>query len=268
VKQSAHIHARVLLSGDLPARALLELTASVFSTSPPPTKLLKLDGPRRVLLISPATRAPFVLKSWPLTLTHRLRAIAGLSRPHTQHQGSDRLRRAGFSTAPTLGILQTPRAPWSHAAELWLLIPFIQGTSLLSALRDPAHTLHTHQGLTLARTLGQHIAHLTAAGLFNRDHKPSNLILSDLPATPPTLIDTAGIRHCEPSNLDAKARMLASLYIEPSGLQPSCPPRLSLCFAAAKAATDTQTQAKSLFRAARHIIQNHGDPRPRISPIP
>lgn len=261
-------HARVIRSGLLAANALLDLTAPLFASGSRQPTLLKVDGPRRVLRVTPAIHPPYILKTWPLSLAHRIRVLAGLSRAHTQAQGAELLARRGFPAAEALGILQTARAPWSRSAELWLLIPLIEGTSLLAALRDPAHTLHTSAGLQLARTLGTHIASLAGSGLLNRDHKPSNLILSGDLVSPPTLIDTAGIRHARsPRPRTPRARMLASLYIEPSGLRPPCPPRLTLCLAAARAAAQgNRDEAKALFRAARQIIQDHGDPTPRIMP--
>jgi len=132
----------------------------------------------------------------------------------------------------------------------------------------------------VAAVAGRQIAEMTLGRqrYWNRDHKPSNLIVQDTSSIAPSIcvVDCVGVR--EGSMRLSKApwcRMFASLYIEPLGC--GCQPRRALCyrviqqFVIASMARPTKSAmrraVRKLWRATRLRVERHGDPRPRVDPF-
>ncbi len=208
-----------------------------------------------------------VVKARTLSPSDRLKALVGQSRADRHWRGAARLARAGIRTATPLAILRGTLG--GRPTEL-LVCEFVPGVSLLAAIaalaRAPVPREHA-----LARAAGLSIADLAgggAAGLFNRDHKPSNLIVLGEGAAVPRIVmlDTVAIRTARG---DASlARMLASLVIEPTGVGLTPNLRRPLLFRAALAAADQdRARARRLYRAAAQIVREHGDPTPRVNPL-
>jgi tRNA A-37 threonylcarbamoyl transferase component Bud32 len=203
-----------------------------------------------------------VIKRWDLaTPWARAKAMFRASRGDRHWRGAARLARAGLRTAPCLA-LALEQAP---VPRVWLVMEHIPGPTALECLAD--RSLHILDQHALASALGRQIRALDDAGLYNRDHKPSNLILADHHADNLTVIDTVAIRRGR-----SPQRMLASLVIEPLGCGLSIRRSLAMRTLTAflgLAGFDPRCRARrdGLWRDVQARIRAHGDPTPRTDPL-
>ncbi len=232
------------------------------------TTTLKHDGPASVYRTT-LLGCDLALKRLALSSpTARLKNFLHLSRSFRQWRGAGLLLSASIDTAAPI-LLATQRS--SPPCE-FIATEFIQGPTLLSLFAQGLFTP------ALSAALGQHLARVTrAAHLFNRDHKPSNLIVTQPDPQPHPhcgtpdacriiVLDTVGIRRISPaSHLRFAARMLASLIIEPTGC--GHPPPESFIHDIATNYTNDKPDAARLTQTALHIRATHGDSTPRVSPL-
>lgn len=241
-------------------------------------RLIKQDGPVSVWRANLLAH-DVAVKRWLLrSPADRLKAAARRSRADRQWIGARWLAAHGLRTAVPIAVLSDP-------AARWLITEWVDGPTVLERLAGgPGPDLDL-----LAAALGSQIAQLVNQGRFNRDHKPSNLIIararpgprSDAPArrssTPPiAIVDTVAIRRVRPApgaRNRAASRMLASLIIEPTGVGHP-PPTGWLDHIAAACARDFRNPARPESDLARHLVrlaelrvQRHGDPTPRADPL-
>ncbi|MBC7835743.1 MAG: hypothetical protein H7Y88_11685 [Phycisphaerales bacterium] len=203
----------------------------------------------------------------------------GLGRLARQWRGAATLTRLGLVTPRPLAL------GVSRTAEV-LVMEHAGGESLLKLMAGQTTRPHAvRDEHRIAERLGEAIARLTALGWFNRDFKPSNILIAD-PIEDPVVvqIDTVGIRRTQSrtglyrprgGRRGAPRRMLASLYMEPLGC--GFPPRRALLMRGLTAYTNSALVGitPDLIRAARHSIwrlldeeiARHGDPTPRTPPI-
>lgn len=195
------------------------------------------------------------------------------SRGWRQWRGVPRLASAGVhSPAPVaLAVEHT-----EGGTREWLVMDAAQGRSLLEHLAD----VHAGRGVVgvhmqheLARAMAGLIRGLDRAGLFNRDHKPSNIIVTSLgKGGPPTfaVIDTVAIRRGRRPD-----RMLHALFVEPLGV--GVPPRRSLAMRVVHELVrlehpgappaEQRTRRHGLWVEVSKAIERHGDPRPKDNPL-
>lgn len=149
-----------------------------------------------------------------------------------------------------------------------------------------AALLGPRRQLALARELGRQLRRLIGHGRFNRDHKPSNLIVLSADHRPRVaIIDCVAILPVSRAGGPGEAlqRMLASLYIEPSGV--GAPPRRSLILATLHGALGIDRPAspgaprilrshrvdrrrlRALWNSVADRVRSHGDPTPRVDPL-
>lgn len=255
------------------ARAIAE-----FDEAKP--RLVKQDGPVTVWRANLLAH-DVAVKRWTLdSASTRLKAAARRSRADRQWHGARWLADHGLRTAAPVAVLA------DHASR-WLITEWIDGPTVLERLAAPAGPPDLD---ALADALGSQIAQLVNQGRFNRDHKPSNLILARGRAGPRSgpadriarsvppiaIVDTVAIRRVGPApgaRFRAAARMLASLVIEPTGVGHP-PPAEWLARAAAACARGFRhpapphdQAAKRLAQMARRRIDRHGDPTPRTDPL-
>ena len=145
-----------------------------------------------------------------------------------------------------------------------LLLPYIQGPTLLRALRD-----NPDDHPALAQAAGAIAGALARARWFNRDAKPSNFIVED--PTRLIAIDTAAIRRILRPRA-AIERMLASLMLEPAGVGIELPPAFlhAAAGAALRALTGADPDPGAIDALAQRVsarIRAHGDPTPRDNPL-
>ena len=155
----------------------------------------------------------------------RLRTRYGRGRLARQAAGAATLESLGILTAQVLGHGTARLA--GAACEL-LVMQRLPGVSLLAMMQNSRTPIAFEHAA--ADALGKQIAQMTMAGWFNRDHKPSNLIVQfDADAAAVIgIIDTVDILPIKPRHkfLSAAVRMLTSLVLEPTGC--NCGPRLAL----------------------------------------
>lgn len=197
-----------------------------------------------------------------------------LSRGWRQWRGVPRLARAGVDSPSPL-VLAVERTP--AGAREWLVMDAARGRSLLEHLAD----FHAGRGVAgvgvqhnLARAMARLLFDLDRARLYNRDHKPSNIMVTSLgrAGSPPTfaLIDTVAIRRGR--GID---RMLLALYVEPLGLR--IPPRRALAMRVIHEVVrlrhpgvpeaEQRARRHGLWTAVARAVARHGDPTPRDHPL-
>jgi len=182
------------------------------------------------------------------TSDHRVKARIGQSRLHRHWRGARWLTRRGFDT-PECFVLFEGCAAGDRIETL--VMRFREGGSLLDHLLGDAEG-----GIdagTCAEALGLHVRAMIDIGRFNRDNKPSNLLIT--PHGTLVVLDCVAIRRCRPGSRAAMARMLASLAIEPTGV--ACTPRAALAWRAVRAATSSIDDAKRVWAMARQIHERH-----------
>ncbi len=266
---------------------------------------LKRDG-RDVVWLATLLGQAVVVKAQALGLSASLKALVGRARLQRQWLGHAWLIDHHLPTARPLALAH---ARLDHAPVHLLVTSFLHGPSLLAFMQASRHsarptTPDAHpapgpsaaQERAVADAVGNLVADLLARGRANRDHKPSNLIVTraDDDGAQVALIDAVALRAFAPSDrFNASVRMLASLLIEPTGC--GVAPRLALRRRAlraflvrlwldqAAATSDASTaaprdpdpidpewerqSARAFWAAVGARIAAHGDPQPRINPL-
>ncbi len=203
-----------------------------------------------------------------------LKRLLRVSRGWRQWRGVPRLIAAGVRSPAPL-VLAAERT--ECGTREWLVMDAARGRSLIEHLAD----FHACRGVVgvraqhdLARAMARLLRELDRARLYNRDHKPSNIIVNSLGqgGSPPTfsLIDTVAIRRGRRPD-----RMLHSLYVEPLGL--GIPPRRALAMRVIHelvrlecpdaTAAEQRTRRHGLWVEVARAIERHGDPTPRDNPL-
>lgn len=256
--------------------------------------MIKQDGPVTVWRAN-LQGHEVAVKRWALSSpADHLKALFGHARAHRHWEGAAWLASRQLRTAAPVVLARDRAAP-----ALWLVTEWLRGPTVLEylAATDSGELPRRR----VAQALGLQLAALIRHGRFNRDHKPSNLILAAGPARedparprgsllfpgvqpsaagpaarPPAIaiIDCVAIRPIPPgpaAREHAAARMLASLVIEPTGI--GAPPGadwardIADAFARAMEPAGNATLADRLTRRALRLVQRHGDPAPRINPL-
>lgn len=118
-----------------------------------------------------------------------------------------RLRRAGLRLPEPIALVGDGRA-----GRQWLVMPCVNAPALDEVIADPKLEPATRR--RIARAVGEQVGRLLRAGLVNRDHKASNLLIDtrcrDL-GEPPILIDPLGVRRRDPIRVGRVHRMFARL---------------------------------------------------------
>ncbi|MBL8762930.1 MAG: hypothetical protein JNM07_01505 [Phycisphaerae bacterium] len=240
-------------------------------------RTLKNDGDVRVVCADMLGR-PVVVKLWTLrSLPDRLKAMLGASRAHRHWRGGACLLAAGIPTARPIALLRDA-APGSPP-RMALVMEHLSGPTALEALADRARGPRARHDA--ARAVARTTAALVHAGLFNRDHKPSNLILTTRAGTlDAAVIDTVAIRRLPRHQVWRPLRTLASLVIEPTGVGLP-PPRtlivrvvheyLRVLFAreAGRPVDDAEWRPHvgPIIDRVSRLVRAHGDPTPRVNPL-
>jgi hypothetical protein len=211
------------------------------------------------------------------SLVDRVRFLLRLSPLDREVFGAQMLAAMGVATAEPLAI---GVARGSVGALQCVLTAVVDGDSLLELIAARGRGVRREH--EIADAVGVQVAHFFACGVYNRDHKPSNLIVTggvDGDGVPViAVIDAAGVRRGKKPK-----SMLASLVIEPLGC--GCLPRRALMMRALRAymggvlagmeaeaesgmARGVERAAvKDLWRAVARMVAEHGDPTPRDNPL-
>lgn len=213
------------------------------------------------------------------TLPRRLKSALGYGHGDKHWRGAARLAMKRIPTATPIVLARGIGE--AQPCEL-IILNYLSGPTLLQVLDDIARgrgpSVRTQHAIAAAA--GATIPTLLSARLWNRDHKPSNLIVLDADSASPriALIDDVGLRRYGWMGIDGLEgeEMLASLGIEPLGC--ACFPRRALWMRAVHgwimpddrplAPVDRRAVVHEIVRDASDLIAAHGNPRPKTNPLP
>ncbi len=231
-------------------------------------EILKRDD-RVIVLRARFFGSEYVVKRWRLSPGARVKSLFRASRAFRHWRGARWLARHGFRTAACYAIVRGMRD--ADPVEM-LAMESLPAKSVLHHLADDDLTVREEHAL--ARALGRMLLRLNQEGRYNRDGKPSNLIVTRAGNDPEiAIIDCAAINRlpiwedpCEPQM--SRARLL----IEPTGV--GLKVRRSLRMSVLRAARNPD-QAHHEWRLQRRadwertatLIAGHADPTPRIDPL-
>ncbi len=179
---------------------------------------LKEDGPRSVWLVQRPGQAPRTVKTWPLGFVTLAKLVLGIAPVQRQVRGQRWLAAASIQSPPPSHRWRVVRRRRRLAIELDL--EFVPGRSALELVKDPTAIADLSVVRSVAATLGQLVARMTEARLFNRDLKLSNIIVAEqaAPSEPAVwLIDPVGVGRMR-RPIRQIERMLERLSVEPVSL--------------------------------------------------
>ena len=118
----------------------------------------------------------------------------------------------------------------------------------------------------LAQRAGELIGALSAKGVFNRDAKPSNVVVDGEVLS---LIDVGGVRLAGEDKVRELARMISAQGFEPAGVgeRPTVGQMLACVRSACAAAGITGLDRCVVVARLRLLIDGHGDPMPKDNPV-
>lgn len=190
-----------------------------------------------------------------------LARLVRTTRFEREARGSELLRSEGFEAARALALWRG--ADRSRGRVECLATEFIAGETLLARI---AHGGAEGGAAALIKEAGGLTARLVRAGLYNRDHKGSNMIVRAGADARLVMIDAGGVRRARRS--DAGARMLAKLLIEMAGM--GIETRGGLMDHALRgyeAGFGGAVDGTALRGTIERIIAAHGDPTPKDDPL-
>ena len=172
-----------------------------------------------------------------------------------QAVGAARLRSIGVATSEPIALLDVRSN--AGGRERWLVLRALRGETLAHVLAKCERSFG--EDAELARRVGALVRTLCNAGLFNRDHKASNLIVS--PAGEIGVVDTVAIKHRRPS-APLRRRMLLAMCKELAGIGAlSRRAQLMRCL---RSASD---EAHADWRSIAVTLRRAGDTTPSVDPL-
>ena len=233
---------------------------------------LKLSDTSAVWRADPVVagvRMPVVAKVHALRgVLARAKQSFGQSKGHRQWRGAAWLAAQGFPTAQPLVLASGSN---DQGPCECLLIEALTGWTVLdylAAVDDESSEISEDTLVDIATAAGEGIGRMVSLKRYNRDHKPSNLIvIEESPATI-AVIDTVAIRPAgSAAELDLVA-MLKCLVLEPRGLGFEVPRWwLESACAGALGGRGHRVSASALCDAVETAALLHGNPRPEDVPI-
>ncbi len=226
------------------------------------------DGPREVVVKCRPIERPI----------ERIKCLFRQGRGDRHWRGAAWLERHGVRTAHPIVLARATID--GRVCEL-LVMEALAGKSVLQHLADGDLTVR--QEHTVARELGRVIARLATHARCNRDHKPSNLIVTRVSYTDAevALVDTVAIVHDLYIDAEAQEKMLAALVIEAIGTGHE--PRQSLkcrviqeliLHIADATSPRMRVDRKKLHDSIAELwldvsdrVRRHGNPTPRVDPL-
>ncbi len=190
--------------------------------SSPRIAVLKRDGRDLVL----ADERVVIKCRQPSGFADRLRSTFGRGRLARQAAGAAMLAGLGIRTATVLGA-GTAEVDGTRAEVL--VLERLAGQSLLRVMANGSAAIDDE--FDIAGAVARQLAALLMAGMYNRDHKPSNLIVSaggSGSSAQVSIIDTVDILPIKPRAkfVEQTVRMLSALMLEPTGC--ACVPRRTI----------------------------------------
>lgn len=176
-----------------------------------------------------------------------------------QWDGATRLMEEGVASPECFAL-------WRGAGGVeCLAMEKIEGRTLLHEMARGRHPVRIQHAL--AAEAGRLVAELVEGDIYNRDMKPSNVMVrwvADVPSL--CVIDPAGIRA---RRAGSDTAMLAKLIIECLGI--GARPRLPLMMRALRACGESlgwnKDKRQRTWKVVEYVVENHGDPRPVVDPM-
>ena len=218
----------------------------------------------------------------------RVKCALGRGKGDRHWRGAALLTGKGVKTARVLALARANVD--GRDCEL-LVMEWVQGETLLRVMADLRAGTAGAPGVraqhAIAKAVGEQIASMEE--VFNRDHKPSNVIVERWTASGAqvAIIDCEGVRR---TAIPGAARMFASLVIEPTGC--GVRPRRALLMRALRSCVhvsiglntpdapvhrpraiadlpraDYRQMRRMAWDDAARTIAHHGDPTPRVNPL-
>jgi hypothetical protein len=169
--------------------------------------------------------------------------------------GAARLVRIGVPTSEPIALLDVNTTAGDR--QRWLVLRAIPGESLAHVIAQGGMSFDAESAL--ARRAGALVRTLGDAGLFNRDHKASNLIVSASGEL--GIVDTVAIRRRRPGG-PSRRRMLLAMCKELSGI--GAMPRRAALLRCLRSASD---DVRADWRAIGALRRSAGDTTPRVDPL-
>ena len=207
----------------------------------------------------------FAVKARPLSgVRQRVRFRFGATDLGHSVLGAALLLARGFQT-PRVRVLGIVRAEsgWVEA----LVTDWAEGRTLLADWAEA----DAGERLVLAGRAGAHVGRLAQSGVFNRDAKPSNVVLAADDGF--VMVDVGGARLSGGDWERELARMVAAQGFEQTGVghAPSAGQVVACVRAALRgpkkgSGPDRRTRGR-VIALIRREIQEHGDPAPKDDPL-
>ena len=168
-----------------------EAWADALATDWPATaRVIKREGERAVWRAQLRDQ-DVIIKTWGLRGRRRAQSLVLLSPAWRHWRAGHRLLQRGVRAARPIALgAEVIEGQFVEA----LVLDFVPGPTALEAL---AGSLPAAEEAGAARAVGEQTGAIVRAGLYNRDHKPSNLILCDVSADAAevAVIDCVGFRR-------------------------------------------------------------------------
>ncbi len=210
-----------------------------------------------------------VIKCEPIEgLKRRLQVLLGRSHAHRHWRGAELLKGHGFRTADPKAIVYGRRD--GRTIEC-LLMEALDGKTVLEHLA--AGDLGVRGEHAAARAVGDLTRRLWQAGIYNRDHKGSNLMVVGGDPACIAVLDAVGLREADilERALDGDResvleKMSAKILIEASGC--GVPPRRALQARFLKSAhPGGHDETRRFADSVMGWVEAHGDPTPTHDPL-
>lgn len=213
--------------------------------------------------------------------SRRIKSMLGYGHGDKYWRGAALLASKKIATARPI-VLGTARLD-GELVEL-LVLNYLSGPTLLEVMDQVRRGVGpgVREQHRIAEAVGRSVGAMLTASLWNRDHKPSNLIVRCAVDDESTIavIDVVGVRRLGPEALRVDGleceEMWAALMIESIGV--GCPPRRTLWMRAVRSWMEGVSQPldremrhlairTTLIEGAGGIVEMHGDPRPAVHPL-
>ncbi len=203
-----------------------------------------------------------------------VQGLVSSSRAHRQWAGSEWLRSVGVAAPRCVAIIRGTR---DGSPVETLATEYVPGHTLLwqiarGVVKDDADSPASR---AIAYAVGRDIAQIIKSGRFNRDHKPSNLVVTD--AGPPiakiATVDAVAIQPLKPEDrAEGIAKMVAALIMEPKGTGNPMPASMLRRIVDALAHEmvgpgNAETWTGDMLTRANRLVEAHGDSTPEHDPL-
>ncbi|MFG0306670.1 MAG: hypothetical protein ACF8Q5_10715 [Phycisphaerales bacterium JB040] len=195
----------------------------------------------------------------------RFKSLLALSKHHRQWRGAETLARHGLAPATPVALLRGRLRLGARQTRCEvLLLPEVSGRTLLEAIASGDADLGTGPDTSLADRLGEDLAKCARAGVWNRDPKPSNVLVREDGGL--VWLDTVGVGYRRGADHAFVRHAIKMLLVESRGVGAECPEGFALR-ALSSAAGVSADRARAMLGEIRAEATAHGDATPADDPL-